>query len=151
MRDFALEDIPTETVAVLHRLVPVSDLPAFFQEAFGQVAGALPAAGGSISGPPFGWYHATPTDGVDVSAGFPVAGDVHTPDGGVVVVERPGGRAAVGTHVGPYDTLEETYGAMLAWLAAQSLAPRGDMWEEYLTPPEGDPTSWQTRIRIPVA
>jgi hypothetical protein len=27
---------------------------------------------------------------------------------------------------------------------------RGDMWEEYLTPPEGDPSTWQTRIVVPV-
>ena len=68
---------------------------------------AVPEAGGQVSGPPFGWYHGVPTDVVDVSAGFPVAGDVHPTDGGVVVEERPGGRAVVAVHVGSYDTIED--------------------------------------------
>ena len=37
----------------------------------------VPEAGGGER-PPFGWYHGMPTT-VDVSAGFPVAGDVHGP------------------------------------------------------------------------
>ena len=78
----------------------------------------MPEAGGRVSGPPFGWYHGVPTDVVDVSAGFPVAGDVHTPEGDVVIEERPGGRAVVAVHVGPYDTIEDTYAVVMSWMQA---------------------------------
>ncbi|MEZ5096424.1 MAG: GyrI-like domain-containing protein [Nocardioides sp.] len=80
----------------------------------------------------------------------PVAGDVH-PDGGVLVHERPGGRAAVGVHVGPYDELAKTYDELRAWLLDRDLTAREEMWEEYLTPPEADPSTWQTRIVAPLA
>lgn len=150
MTAFEIVDVPTETVATVRRVVPVAEIKEFFDSAYGTVAEAVGAAGGRVSGPPFGWYHGMPTDTIDVAAGFPVSGDVHTPDGGIHLVERPGGRAVVGMHVGPYDTLGETYGELMRQVEAQSLTLRGDFWEEYLSPPQGDPATWQTRIVIPV-
>ena len=75
---------------------------------------------------------------------------MHTPDGDVVVEERPGGRAVVAVHVGPYDTIEDTYAVVMSWMRQHSLEAREDMWEEYLTPPTGDPSTWRTRIVMPV-
>ena len=60
--------------------------------------------------------------------------------------ERPGGRAAVAVHVGPYEGLADTWGRLLGWLAEQGLQPGPEMWEEYLSPPEGDPATWRTRL-----
>jgi effector-binding domain-containing protein len=148
---FVIEEIPTTVVATVRRVVPLAELSTFFATAFDLVGQAVGAAGGHIAGPPFGWSHDTPTDSVDVSAGFPVGGDVHTPDGGIRVHERAGGSAAVGVHVGPYDELERTYAQLQAWLGDQGLTARGDMWEEYLSPPEGDPATWQTRLVTPLA
>ena len=126
MVDVELVEVPSETVARVRRRVPVQGMAEFFTHAFEQVMHVLPEAGGRVSGPPFGWYHGMPTDTVDVSAGFPVAGDVHVPDGGVVVEERPGGRAAVAVHVGPYDTIQDTYGQVMAWIGrAHPHAARG--------------------------
>ena len=150
MVDVEVLDVPSETVARVRRRVPVEGMSEFFGPAFEQVMHAVPEAGGRVAGPPFGWYHGMPTDTVDVSAGFPVSGDVHVPDGGVVVEERPGGRAAVAVHVGDYDSLQETYAKVMAWMAEHSLEPRADMWEEYLSEPKGDPSTWRTRIVIPL-
>ncbi|MBP6525524.1 MAG: GyrI-like domain-containing protein [Dermatophilaceae bacterium] len=150
MVDIQLTDIPSETVALVRRVVPMGDLTTFFGEAFERVAGAVPEAGGAIAGPPFGWYHGMPGETVDVAAGFPVVGDVHTPDGGVVVTERPGGRAVVAVHVGPYDAMAVTYAEVQGWMAGRELTPRADMWEEYLSEPTGDPAGWRTRIVWPV-
>ena len=150
MVDVELVEVPSEVVARVRARVPLQDMTTFFGAAFEQVMKAVPEAGGTISGPPFGWYHGMPTDTVAVSAGFPVAGDVHVPDGGVVVEERPGGRAAVTVHVGPYDTMEATYAVVSAWLAEHSLQAREDMWEEYLSEPTGDPSTWRTRIVMPL-
>ena len=150
MVDVELVEVPSETVARVRRKVPVEGMSEFFGQAFAQVGREVPEAGGRVSGPPFGWYHGMPTDTVDVSAGFPVAGDVHVPDGGVVVEERPGGRAAVAVHVGDYESLPRTYAEVMAWVAEHGLAPRADMWEEYLSEPAGDPAAWRTRVVVPV-
>lgn len=150
MVEVELVEVPSETVARVRRKVPVQEMATFFGQAFEQVGRVVPEAGGVVSGPPFGWYHGMPTDTVDVSAGFPVRGDVHVPDGGVVVEERPGGRAAVATHVGPYDAIQGTYTDVMAWMGEQGLEPREDMWEEYLSEPTGDPATWRTRIVFPL-
>ncbi len=150
MTDFMLEEVPATTVATLRRTVPVAELKGFFDSAFTHVAGAVADADGYVAAPPFAWYHGMPAETVDVSAGFPLIGDVHTPTGGVVLHERPGGRAVVGVHVGSYETLERTYAGLLAWMSARRLTPRDEMWEEYLTEPEGDPATWRTRLVVPV-
>lgn len=151
MVDVQLTKVPSETVAVVRRHVPMEQLPAFFAEAFTKVAEVLVDSGGSIAGPPFGWYRGMPGREVEVSAGFPVAGDVHTPDGGVVVTERPGGRAFVAMHAGSYDGLERTWAEVEGWVEEYGLAQRDDCWEEYLSEPTGDPTTWHTRVVLPLA
>lgn len=151
MSRFDVVEIPPQLVAVVRRKVPMNDLTGFFGEAFGTVAAAVVGAGGAIAGMPFGWYHGMPTDTVDVAAGFAVSGLVPGPAGEVTVVERAGGRAAVGMHIGPYDTMVTTYEALQAWMAEQAFVPCDDMWEEYWSEPKGDPSTWQTRIVWPLA
>lgn len=146
MTQFTLEEVPATMVATIRRKVPMGELPTFFGTAYEQVMAAVTQAGGRIGGPPFGWYHGLPTDLIDVSAGFPVVGDVHTPDGGVRVHERPAGRAVTGMHVGPYDALPQTYVELEKFAAEQGVTPRGEMWEEYLSEPTGDPSGWLTRV-----
>ena len=128
-----------------------SDLPPFFARAYGAVAAAAAGQGLEVAGEPFAFCPNTPTEVVEVAAGFPVSGAVQ-PAGDVVPMELPGGRAVTTVHVGPYDTLHETYAQMREWMAAQGLTPADHMWEVYLTDPstEPDPASWCTRIFQPV-
>ena len=67
--------------------------------------------------------------------------------------ELGGVEAAVGMHIGPYDTLEQTYSAMMEWIKWQGRSVAGPMWEVYLTDPssEPDPQVWRTEVFIPVA
>jgi len=64
----------------------------------------------------------------------------------------PGGRAVSAIHVGPFDTLEQTYTELMAWMAEQRLQPAEHMWEIYLSDPatEPDPSTWRTQIVWPV-
>lgn len=151
MEEREIVELTSETVAVVRSVVPMEGLTAFFGEAYGRVAGAVPAAGGRITGPPLAWYHGMPGDTVDVSAGFAVAGDVHVPDGGVQVLERPGGRALVAVHVGPYDGLGGSWAELASSAVAEGLRGRDDFFEEYLSEPTGDPSTWRTRLVMPLA
>lgn len=55
-------------------------------------------------------------------------------------------------HVGPYDTLAETYAALMGWIGEQGRTVAGPMWEVYWTDPgtEPDPARWRTEVIIPV-
>ena len=86
-----------------------------------------------------------------MDAGFPVTSAVEASDE-VRASVLPAGRAVEATHIGPYDTLAQTYGEMMRWTAEQGLQPGTDMWEQYLTDPETepDPAKWRTRVLCPI-
>ena len=127
-------------------------LASFFARAFHAVMSAIGAQGVLPAGPPLGCYLGMPTDTVDVAAGFPVGRPI-TAVGDVTPMQLPGGRAVTTVHVGPFDTLTQTYAELAAWMAAQGLQPAEMMWEVYLSDPQNqpDPATWRTQIMWPVA
>lgn len=138
--------------AVVRGRVPLGEISAFFGRAFVDAAAEVARQGRTIVGPPFGYYPSMPTDTVEVVAGFPVDRAVEGAEG-VEPFELPATRAVAAVHVGPYETLQDTYGAVFAWVQEHRLAPAGAMWEEYLSDPvaEPDPASWRTRVVVPIA
>ncbi|GAP53815.1 transcription activator, effector binding protein [Arthrobacter sp. Hiyo6] len=108
--------------------------------------------GRSGGGAPFGLYRGTPTDVVDVEAGFPVSAPIHGADG-VVPSALPEGQALEVLHTGPYDTLAQTYADIQARMKDLGLVPADMMWEYYLSDPaaEPDPATWRTLVVWPVA
>lgn len=140
--------LPPMTVAVLRETAPMDALPQFFKRAYVAVGASLASRGIRISGPPMGIYHGMPTETADVSAGYPIEGEIDAPDG-VHTETLPGGRAAQLLHVGLYDTLDQSYAKLVSWMTEQGLTPGPLIWETYLTEAPGaggDPESTQTRI-----
>lgn len=146
-----LVKIVPSPAAVVRDTVPVNDLPSFFGRAFGAAAAAAAGQGLKLVGAPFAFYPSAPNDVVEVAAGFPVSAAVE-PAGAVVPMELPGGRAATIVHVGPYDSMEETYEQIRVWMAGQGLTPADHVWEVYLSDPSTapDPSAWRTQIFWPV-
>ncbi len=59
---------------------------------------------------------------------------------------------AVTIHSGPYDKLQEAYGTLEEWIAANGYQSNGAPWEAYLNDP-GDhpnPTDWKTEVCWPI-
>ncbi|MEQ1439928.1 SRPBCC family protein [Fontimonas sp. SYSU GA230001] len=55
------------------------------------------------------------------------------------------------THVGPYATMETTYGALTAWRTVAGFEDNGDSWEEYVSDPGTTPAAERiTRINWPI-
>jgi effector-binding domain-containing protein len=151
MARFAVRNLETQRAAVVRAEVPMNELPEFFGRAFHQVMKAVEDQGLTVTGPPFGFYPKMPGATIEVAAGFPVSAEVR-PDGEVAALDLPGGRAIVGVHVGPFETLAQSYQELAEWAASQGLELAGAMWESYLTDPaaEPDPAKWQTLITWPV-
>ncbi len=150
MPTFEIVELDAQAAAVVRGKVPMDELPDFFGRAFGAVMGLLQAQSVSPTGPAFGFYPSMPGDVVEVCAGFPVAVRLE-PAGEVEPMELPAGRAVTTTHVGPYDTLEQTYHELLAWMAEQGLTPAKAMWESYLSDPGLEPPEeWRTEIVWPI-
>lgn len=151
MADIRIVDHPLEQTAVMREQVPMARLTEFFPRAFGATMAAAQAQGLALAGPPFGKYYGIPGETVDVEAGFPVAGAVSDVDG-VFAGTLPAGRVVQAVHVGPYDTLPDTYGEVQRWVDERGLSTQPLMWESYQTDPgeQPDPSQWQTVIVIPL-
>lgn len=140
-----------QPTAGVRRRVPFAELPAFFARAFEEALAAIRDQGRFPAGPPFGKYYGMPTDTVDVEAGFPVSAPI-TAAGDVVPGTLPAGSIAEATHVGPYDTLQQTYDELLRHIADAGMTPANVMWESYLSDPatQPDPATWRTQVCWPV-
>jgi 2-deoxy-D-gluconate 3-dehydrogenase len=150
MTTFTVETLAPTPAVALRTQAPLEQLPATFARAFRESMRVAAAQGVAVTGPPFGFYPRTPTDTVEVVAGFPVAAPV-TADGDVTPFELPGGPVVTGIHTGPYDRLEDTYRELEAWAAHEGRTLAQGMWETYLSDPSSDPSAWETRINWPLA
>jgi len=147
-----IEELGEQHALTVHGEVPLSAMPDFFGRAFAAVMAAVEETGAMVEGAPFGYYPSMPTDTVVVEAGFPVReptslhGEVHD-------FVLPGGRAVVAIHVGPYETMEQTYAELQSWMRHRQLVPTVGMWESYLSDPseQTDPATWETKIVWPLA
>ncbi|WP_225753907.1 GyrI-like domain-containing protein [Actinotalea sp. Marseille-Q4924] len=150
--DVETVDLAPGRLVGVHEVVAVPDLTDFFGRAFGTAAAAVAAVGAPPSGPAVALYRGDVTDRVDVTAGFPVPLDAPAPGDGLADVRLPEGPAVVTVHVGPYDTLRDTYARLEQWMSGRGLVARDVMWEEYLDGPdaEPDPARWRTRVVMPV-
>lgn len=144
-------DCPARRTAVVHATLKTNELPAFFSRALTGVLEAMEAQGAVPAGEPFAYYHGIDDGTIDVEAGFPTLATLK-PSGEVVPGELPGGKAVIGVHLGPYDTLSRTYADMRAWAVSEGMRPTDDMWEVYLTDPERelDPNRWRTGVFLRV-
>ena len=73
-----------------------------------------------------GWQ---PDDALHVEVGVQTPEPIE-PEGEVLALASPGGRAATATHVGAYQTIGETTRAIRRWIVDQGLTPGVD-WEVY--------------------
>lgn len=152
MTAFEIVTRAAQPTAVVHEKVPTNELPQFFARAYGQVFGAMQAQGVAPAGPPFALYLGMPTETVEVEAGFPLRQQLKAESGAVHPGTLPGGKCVHGVHVGPYETLKQTYDELWKWAGEKQLKPHDEMWETYLSDPkaEPDPAKWQTEIFWPV-
>jgi effector-binding domain-containing protein len=141
-----------QPTAVVREKVAMAALPDFFGRAYAAVAAEAQKQSVQMAGPPFALYRGTPTETVDVEAGFPVIGTI-AESGTVVGSSLPATEAYETVHTGPYDTLEDSYTALQEHMKAAGKTPSETMWEYYLNgpPDEPDPQKWQTRVVWPVA
>ncbi len=118
---------------------------------FGEVFGHIQQSGQLPAGMPFALYHSMDGNSVDLECGIPVSSPIPGTDR-VKAGELLAGTAATVTHMGPYDSLPQTWSALTDWISSQGLEPAGAPWEVYVTDPGevADQSKWRTDIYFPV-
>ena len=152
MSEFSLVERPAQPTAVVRATIPIGEIPKFLGHAYEAVMQAMNAQGLTPVGEPFAYYLGAPTTTVELEAGFPIIAPC-APTGEVTPSELPGGTLAFAVHVGPYETMVETYNRLMNWMTAQGLVAGEGMWENYLSDPsqEPDASKWRTQIFWPVS
>ncbi len=145
-------DRPTLRVVAKRLPVRIEGIGEALSQAFGEVYAIIGAAEVGTAGPPFVIYHSMPMPGepLDIEVCAPVAGPLEPRDPWRLV-DLPAGLFASRMHVGPYDTIGDTYQAMSAWIPAHGFEVAGPPREVYLSPPSTPPSEIQTIVEFPVS
>jgi effector-binding domain-containing protein len=143
---------PARRTAVIRLTIPRGQIQVVMGPAIGELMASLQAQGVAPAGPLFSRHLRMDPEVFDFEVGVPVEGLV-TPTGRVRPGELPAATVARALYAGPYEGLGDAWGAMDAWVNANGDAPRGDLWECYLTGPESsqDPKTWRTELNRPLA
>jgi len=141
---------PRTDLAVVRIRSSIQRIPEVMGPAFEDVAAYLGPRGLLGTGPAIAVYSDMDADGVTVAAGFTVAQPVEG-DGHVVPLVLPESEVITTTHVGPYETLSQEYGALEQAAAARGRSLGPLMWEEYWSPPDTPPEETRTFICWPLS
>ena len=143
-----IEQQPRQPYVAVRTTVPMAEIGQHMGQVFGQLFGWLGMHQVTPIGPPWARYLAVGPDEVEFEVGVPVAAPVEA-SGPVTTGVRPATTVAKTLHVGPYDTLEGAYTAVMEWLGANGRLVTGAMWEVYESDPEQepDPAKWRCTSR----
>jgi DNA-binding transcriptional MerR regulator len=133
-----------------------SDLAAFFDATYRRLEAHVARYGARVTGPAGASYGSG--DGIDhddltVRAWLPVDGELPADAAaGIEPGHLPETRLAVALHVGGFEDMTGTYGAVGRWVAEHDRVVTGPLQELYLAgPPQvADPAAWRTEVGWPV-
>jgi effector-binding domain-containing protein len=151
MSEFEFRQIAEQPTAAIRLTRPLEQIGAAMAEAFPKIYHAVVSAGMEPAGEPLARYFDMDAEATTFECAIPVP-QPFTASGEVEPGSVGGGQAACAIHVGPYDTIGQTWEALMAWLTEQGKAPAGPFWECYVDDPEEiDVSELKTELYVPVA
>lgn len=139
------------STAVIRGIIPIADLPNFFDSSFSTLPEVIAAQNVTTASPAFALHRRPPGETADLEVGFATNSPVH-PDGEVMASSLPGGRIARLIHFGGFDGLGTSWERLVVWVQEHRMTPGEVFWEVYLTEPspDMDPAELRTELNLPV-
>lgn len=152
MSKYPLVEMTAQPFAFVKRRTSMDEIPKAMEEGFTALMTALGTGGITPAGMPFCHYISWDEKSANFELGFPIAKkDVGAArEAGLEIGTTVGGRVMKALHIGPYDTLGQTYEKMMGEIEAEGLEGASDMWEAYFSPPETPPAKIRTEVYWPV-
>ena len=148
-------ELAPQPVLVVRKRVPRTDLARTLAEQLGRIFQHALSGGAVIAGQPFTRYLEWGPGVLTLEIGLPIASPWtggSAAEGEIRPDTLPGGPAAVTTHLGPYEKLNDAHAAIQMWIEQQSLRSAGAPWEVYVSDPAEvpDPANWRTDLFWPL-
>jgi hypothetical protein len=152
MPDFHVETLKPQPFAYFTLTAQMSEMSEAMGAGFERLSAAFAKAKAEMAGMPLCHYTDYDEQSVTFELGFPARPDQVEAlrAAGLSIGETPSGRSMKAIHIGPYDTIVETYNKMTEALKEQGLEGTKDMWEAYFSPPETPPEQIKTEVIWPV-
>jgi AraC family transcriptional regulator len=159
------KDLAEQPVLLVRRRVKRSEIAATIGAVLPSIFQYAQAHGIALSGHPFTRYSASGLGLMTIEPGMRIVGprpsDASASASGgqsasatheVIVDVLPAGPAVTTVHSGPYETLQDAYAALEAWMESNAVEPAGAPWESYITDPaeHPDPRDWRTEVSWPI-
>jgi DNA-binding transcriptional MerR regulator/effector-binding domain-containing protein len=145
--------VPATPAAFITDLVDTAHVVAWYRGAMGEVTATLSAEGISPAGPLGGVFDTDLfTEGRGRITIFLPCDPLPQPVGRVSTTIIPPAELAMTVHLGSNTEVDQTYGALAAYVTKHALAVDGPIREYYLVGPSdtGDESLWQTEIGWPI-
>jgi hypothetical protein len=152
MPAFPIVTLKPEPFAYITMTTPMSDIAQAMGQGFDRLGAAFGQSGARMAGMPMCHYTAYDEKTTTFELGFPARPDEldKLKAAGLQTGQTPSGRNMKAVHMGPYDTVVQTYNAMTEEMKARGLTAAQDMWEVYYSPPDSPPEQIKTEILWPV-
>jgi effector-binding domain-containing protein len=140
-----------QPAAVIRLTVPRAEIRSVMEPAHRELMDAIAAQGIAPAGTWHTHHLRMDPNMFDFEIGVPVDTPI-SPAGRVRPGELSAARVARTVYRGDYEGLGDAWGEFEAWIRAEGLTPRPDLWECYVVGPESnpDPTAWHTELNQPL-
>jgi len=154
--DIKIKEISEQPTITIRENATMASIPVRIGKIYSEIITFMSKKGIAPAGAPFAYWHNMNSESMnkgvfDMECGFPIGAPVEG-EGQIKASKLPGGKVATAMHIGPYETLVETYEAMQSWTKEKGYQVEDDMWEAYLTNPceVPDKSKWMTEIFLPI-
>ena len=140
-----------QRTAFIHLIIPRQEIRHVMGPGISEVMAAVAAQGIAPVGPWFTHHLRMDPAIFDFEICVPIAAPV-TASGRVRPGRLPAAKVVRTVYHGPYEGLGSAWGELDAWIAANGLTPRPNLWECYAVGPEhsADPADWRTELNRPL-
>ena len=152
MSEPVIVDLQARPYAYLSMESTLLAMPNVVASGFHTLADLFARADALFAGSPLVHYLAFDTRLVDFDLGYPARpGDVERlRAAGLSIGETPGGPSMTARHLGPYDSLSETYIVMDEAMRRLAISGSRDIWESYPNSPDTPVEHFCTEVIWPL-
>lgn len=144
--DYVVKTVPALRLVATRAVLARDQFATEIGPMFGRVAEGIGHVEGSLATPVATYDEAD--DGTEVVVGYAWGGPAPA---GTEAVELPDQRAVCGVHLGPMDTIGESWQALHRWVTENGYTFAGPCRELYVRAEGEDQSDWVTELQQPVA